>query len=160
MFVPVMAWLLNVMFAFAARFPALAGAHEKLTEDAEAAGPLDAQTCALVRLAIALGAGAPDLAGAAVEGAILANYETDSLKTDPKKNDRRLEEFRVGVEQGVTRPDVDPDFVAFCWLGFMQAASYREVLYPGAFRDSARHIAAFMRALDTQASPSDDDVTP
>lgn len=82
-----------------------------------------------------------------------------------REMDRRLVEeirsaIRVGVEQGVTRPDVDPDFVAFCWLGFMQAASYREVLYPGAFRDSARHIAAFMRALDTQASPSDDDVTP
>jgi 4-carboxymuconolactone decarboxylase len=43
--------------AFAQRFPALAEAHENMTDAAQTAGPLDAKTCALVRIGLALGAG-------------------------------------------------------------------------------------------------------
>ncbi len=43
--------------AFAERFSELAEAHEAITHAAESAGPLDAKTCALVRIGLALGAG-------------------------------------------------------------------------------------------------------
>ncbi len=56
--------------------------------------------------------------------------------------------IRIGMEQGVVRQGIDPDYVSFCWLGFMQAACFREALTPGAFRESARHIAAWLRTLD------------
>jgi 4-carboxymuconolactone decarboxylase len=41
---------------FAERFPALADAHSRMKEAAEHAGPLDAKTCELIRMGIALGA--------------------------------------------------------------------------------------------------------
>ena len=43
--------------AFAVRFPDLADAHERITQAAESAGPLDAKVCALIRIGLALGAG-------------------------------------------------------------------------------------------------------
>ncbi len=42
---------------FAARFPDLAGAHEKIAAAAEAHGPLDKKTIELVKIGISLGAG-------------------------------------------------------------------------------------------------------
>jgi alkylhydroperoxidase/carboxymuconolactone decarboxylase family protein YurZ len=41
---------------FAARFPGLADAHSQMKEASEQAGPLDAKTCELIRMGIALGA--------------------------------------------------------------------------------------------------------
>lgn len=42
---------------FAKRFPALAEAHQTMTDAGLAAGPLDARTCELIKMGIALGAG-------------------------------------------------------------------------------------------------------
>lgn len=42
---------------FAERFPRLADAHRVMTEAAEESGPLDAKTCQLIKMGIALGAG-------------------------------------------------------------------------------------------------------
>jgi alkylhydroperoxidase/carboxymuconolactone decarboxylase family protein YurZ len=42
---------------FGARFPAMAAAHQAMTDGAQAAGPLDGKTCALIRIGLALGAG-------------------------------------------------------------------------------------------------------
>jgi leucyl aminopeptidase len=39
----------------------------------------------------------PEFAQAAVEGAILGDFEPDQLKTDPKKNEKRLESFTLAV---------------------------------------------------------------
>jgi leucyl aminopeptidase len=41
----------------------------------------------------------PEFAQAAIEGAILGDFEPDQLKTDPKKNDKRLESFTLAVEK-------------------------------------------------------------
>ncbi|MCW2921701.1 MAG: TetR family transcriptional regulator [Thermoleophilia bacterium] len=64
-----------------------------------------------------------------------------------------LEQVRMaiglGQQQGVTDPDLDPDYVAFGWLGMLQAACYRESLEPGAFVDSLPHIVRWLRTLDT-----------
>ena len=42
----------------------------------------------------------PELAQAAVEGAILGDFEPDQLKTDPKKDEKRMESFTLAVAQG------------------------------------------------------------
>jgi len=42
---------------FAARFPQLVEAHRLMTEAAKQSGPLDAKTCELIKMGIALGAG-------------------------------------------------------------------------------------------------------
>jgi 4-carboxymuconolactone decarboxylase len=42
---------------FAERFPQLADAHRQMTEAAAHAGPLDAKTCELIKMGVALGAG-------------------------------------------------------------------------------------------------------
>ena len=42
---------------FAERFPELAEAHRTMTAASEKAGPLDAKTCELIKMGIALGAG-------------------------------------------------------------------------------------------------------
>ncbi len=39
----------------------------------------------------------PEFAQAAVEGAILGDFEPDQLKTDPKKGEKRLESFTLAV---------------------------------------------------------------
>ena len=44
-------------YRFAERFPRLADAHRLMTEAAEHSGPLDAKTCELIKMGIALGAG-------------------------------------------------------------------------------------------------------
>jgi 4-carboxymuconolactone decarboxylase len=44
-------------YLFGARFPRLADAHRLMTAAAEESGPLDAKTCELIRIGIALGAG-------------------------------------------------------------------------------------------------------
>lgn len=44
-------------FLFAERFPRLADAHRAMTESAAQCGPLDAKTCELIKMGIALGAG-------------------------------------------------------------------------------------------------------
>jgi 4-carboxymuconolactone decarboxylase len=44
-------------YRFAARFPRLADAHHLMTEAAEQSGPLEAKTCELIKIGIALGAG-------------------------------------------------------------------------------------------------------
>lgn len=58
--------------------------------------------------------------------------------------------LRMGAEQGIVRSDIDADYVAFCWLGFMQAACFRESLEPGSFQTSARHISKWLRSLDLE----------
>jgi hypothetical protein len=58
--------------------------------------------------------------------------------------------IRLGIDQGVVQRDLDPDYVAFCWLGFMQAACFRETLEPGSFRSSAVHIATWLRSLEIE----------
>ena len=40
----------------------------------------------------------PEFAQTAVEGAILGDFEPDQLKTDPTKNDKRLQSFTLSVE--------------------------------------------------------------
>jgi AcrR family transcriptional regulator len=62
--------------------------------------------------------------------------------------DRIAIAIQIGVDQGVVRSEIDADYVAFCWLGFMQAACFREALEPGSFRDSAGHISTWLRSLD------------
>ncbi len=57
--------------------------------------------------------------------------------------------IRYGIENGFVRDDVDPEYVAFCWLGFMQAAGFRETLEPGAFAASAAHVETWMLTLLT-----------
>ncbi len=47
----------GTFLAFGKRFPELADAHERITRASETAGPLDAKTCALVRIGLSLGAG-------------------------------------------------------------------------------------------------------
>ncbi len=42
---------------FVGRFPALGLAHENVARAAEAAGPLDRKTCALIKIGISVGAG-------------------------------------------------------------------------------------------------------
>ena len=67
---------------------------------------------------------------------------------EEQMRDRIEVALRIGAEQGVVREDVDPDYVAFCWLGFMQAACFRESLEPGSFAASAGHISTWLRTLD------------
>lgn len=67
---------------------------------------------------------------------------------EQQMRDRIEVALRIGIEQGVVRQGIDADYVAFCWLGFTQAACYRESLDPGAFHDSARHISTWLRTLD------------
>jgi 4-carboxymuconolactone decarboxylase len=43
-------------YRFSARFPQLVEAHRVMTEAAEQSGPLDAKTCELIKIGIALGA--------------------------------------------------------------------------------------------------------
>ena len=43
--------------AFADKYPELADSHERVAEAVLAAGPLDARTCALIKIGISLGAG-------------------------------------------------------------------------------------------------------
>jgi len=43
--------------AFVHRFPELGAAHERIARACDAAGPLDAKTCALVKIGICIGAG-------------------------------------------------------------------------------------------------------
>jgi len=47
----------NTYYRFSERFPGLAEAHCLMTEAAAQAGPLDAKTCELIKMGIALGAG-------------------------------------------------------------------------------------------------------
>lgn len=42
---------------FVSRFPKLAKAHEDMAKAADAVGPLDRKTCALIKIGISLGAG-------------------------------------------------------------------------------------------------------
>lgn len=42
---------------FVRRFPAFGAAHEQIGQAVDAAGPLDARTCALIKIGICLGAG-------------------------------------------------------------------------------------------------------
>lgn len=46
-----------------------------------------------------------EFAQAAVEGAILGDFEPDQYKTDPKKNDKRIQSFTICVEQGSSEVD-------------------------------------------------------
>jgi AcrR family transcriptional regulator len=66
---------------------------------------------------------------------------------EQQTRDRVQMALRIGEEQGAIRAGLDPDYVAFCWFGLMQAGSYREALAPGSFRASERHIAAWLRTL-------------
>ncbi|MDZ4756278.1 MAG: carboxymuconolactone decarboxylase family protein [Phycisphaerae bacterium] len=43
--------------AFVTRYPALGAAHESVARAVEAAGPLDAKTCALIKIGLSVGAG-------------------------------------------------------------------------------------------------------
>ncbi len=90
---------------------------------------------------------------------IAVTVDEPSVQTMLQSIERQMQErideaIRVGVEQGVVRPGVDSDYVAFCWLGFMQAACFRESLDPGAFARSARHIATWLRTLDITVDAS------
>ncbi len=42
---------------FITRFPALGAAHESVARAVEAAGPLDAKTCSLIKIGLSIGAG-------------------------------------------------------------------------------------------------------
>jgi len=42
---------------FTARYPELANAHEQIAKAVDAAGPLDAKTCSLVKIGLSVGAG-------------------------------------------------------------------------------------------------------
>lgn len=42
---------------FIAKFPALGAAHEAVARAVDSAGPLDAKTCALIKIGLAIGAG-------------------------------------------------------------------------------------------------------
>ncbi len=81
------------------------------------------------------------------------------IALEQQMRDRIEVALRIGAEQGVVRQDIDPDYVAFCWLGFMQAACFHESLQPGSFRDSVGHIATWLRSLGLpetlDAIPSD-----
>ncbi|MDX2150212.1 MAG: leucyl aminopeptidase [Bryobacteraceae bacterium] len=48
---------------------------------------------------------APDLVSAAVEGAFLADFEPDAYKTDPKKNEKAVDEFIVVLAEPSTKAD-------------------------------------------------------
>lgn len=78
------------------------------------------------------------------------------VEIEAQTRDRIEVALRIGAEQGVVRPGVDPDYVAFCWLGFMQAACYRESLEPGAFQANARHIGTWLGSLDLLAGAAAD----
>jgi AcrR family transcriptional regulator len=69
---------------------------------------------------------------------------------EDEMRDRIAIALRIGAEQGVVPEGIDPDYVAFCWLGFMQSACYREALAPGSFRDSARHVSTWLRSLEVE----------
>lgn len=43
--------------AFVEKFPALGGAHQQVAEAVDQSGPLDAKTCALIKMGICMGAG-------------------------------------------------------------------------------------------------------
>ncbi len=43
--------------AFVEKFPALGAAHESVAQAVDRAGPLDAKTCALIKMGICIGAG-------------------------------------------------------------------------------------------------------
>ena len=43
--------------SFIARFPELGAAHESVARAADAAGPLDAKTCSLIKIGLSIGAG-------------------------------------------------------------------------------------------------------
>lgn len=50
-------------------------------------------------------AAAPEMVSAAVEGAVLGDFEPDRYKTDPKKHDKRVDEFTVvgGTQEAAER---------------------------------------------------------
>lgn len=82
-----------------------------------------------------------EFAAAAVEGAILGDYETNSYKTDPKKNDKQLTSFAV---LGASQPAMDRGRI----LGEAQNFSRRlaeeppNVLTPTRLAERAQAMAA------------------
>ncbi len=69
------------------------------------------------------------------------------LNLDDRLRERVGLAIEEGLRQGVTRDDIDAEFIAFCWLGMMQAAAYRERLVPGEFAASRRHVEKFFELL-------------
>ena len=51
------------------------------------------------------------------------------------------------VRQGQVRPDTDPAYVAWTWLGLMLAACYREAFEPGTFDSMAGNIGRLIESL-------------
>ena len=77
---------------FAAKFPELTDAHEKVQQAVLAAGPLDAKTCELIKIGISIGAG--------LESAVRAHV-------------------RRAVEHGATETEIDQAvLLAMNTLGF------------------------------------------
>ena len=66
--------------AFSERFPELAAAHEYITQTAQAAGPLDDRTCALIRIGLALGAGMESAVRSHVRRALQAGASPQEIE--------------------------------------------------------------------------------
>jgi 4-carboxymuconolactone decarboxylase len=56
--------------SFIARFPKLGAAHESVARAADAAGPLDAKTCSLIKIGLCIGAGLESAAKSHVRRAV------------------------------------------------------------------------------------------
>lgn len=84
-------------YRFAERFPRLAEAHSLMKEAAEQSGPLDAKTCELIRMGIALGA---------------------------DRESSFHSHVRRALEHGATRPEVEQAIVlAMTTCGFSRAVA-------------------------------------
>jgi AcrR family transcriptional regulator len=69
-----------------------------------------------------------------------------------ESTDRMRERVREAIERskagGYVRQDVDPEYVAWMWLGITLAASYRNSIEgPGGFAELLPHAVKFMRSL-------------
>jgi leucyl aminopeptidase len=64
-----------------------------------------ARPCSTATLALPAGFDGPDWVRSAVEGALIGHFEPDHLKTDPKKDEKRVDTLEVAVE--TTTPELE-----------------------------------------------------
>jgi AcrR family transcriptional regulator len=58
--------------------------------------------------------------------------------------DRIAAAIEAGMREGTFPADIDPEYVALGWLGFLLASCYRDALHPGTFEDMAVHVDRFL----------------
>ncbi len=72
----------------------------------------------------------------------------DSLR---RHNERHLDRTRTmldrGKAEGIVRPEVEAEYVAWMWNGLMLAGCFRESIEPGGFMAMLPHVSTFLESL-------------